>query len=364
MRALSPLPSADATIPTALPAHAVDPSAGRATSRGSDYADLSRRVKQAGLFARRPGAYSVRAATLTVSLVAGWGLFVALGASWWQLAVGALLGALSTQVGFLGHDVGHRQVFRTRRASYAAGLLLANVGIGLSYGWWLDKHNRHHAHPNDLDRDPDVAPGALVFDASQAARRRGAARWLTRHQAFLFFPMLLLEGLNLHVASARALRSSRTPGRWLEGSLLAAHLVAYLGIVALVLPLGQALAFVAVQQGTFGLYMGLSFAPNHKGMPMERAGDNWDYLRRQVLTSRNVAGGPLVDRLLGGLNYQIEHHLFPSLPAPSLRHVQPLVRAFCAERGLPYCETSLVASFRQVLGHLDGVTDLLDDGRR
>ena len=344
------------TLPITRPATGpADP--GPATARGSDYADLSRRVKEAGLFARRPGAYAVRAAVLAVSLAAGWGLFVVLGASWWQPALGVLLGALSTQVGFLGHDVGHRQVFRTRRSSYVAGLLLANVVIGLSYGWWLDKHNRHHAHPNDLDRDPDVAPGALVFDAGQAARRRGAARWLTRHQALLFFPMLLLEGLNLHVASARALRGSQPPARWLEGSLLLAHLVAYLGVVALVLPLGQALAFVAVQQGTFGLYMGMSFAPNHKGMPMERPGDNWDYLRRQVLTSRNIAGGPLVDRLLGGLNYQIEHHLFPSIPAPSLRRVQPIVRGFCAEHHLRYCEAGLVASFREVLGHLDSVSD-------
>ena len=64
-------------------------------------------------------------------------------------------------------------MFRTRRATYVFGLLAGNLGIGLSYGWWMDKHNRHHAHPNDLERDPDVAPGALVFDARQAAGRRG-----------------------------------------------------------------------------------------------------------------------------------------------------------------------------------------------
>jgi fatty acid desaturase len=101
--------------------------------------------------------------------------------------------------------------------------------------------------------------------------------------------------------------------------------------------------------------MGLSFAPNHKGMPMERPGDNWDYLRRQVLTSRNITGGPVIDRALGGLNYQIEHHLFPSMPSASLRHAQPLVRAFCAERGVPYVETTVIQSYRQALRHLDTV---------
>jgi fatty acid desaturase len=289
------------------------------------------------------------------SFAAGWIFLAVTGPTWWHLLTAAFLGVVFTQIGFLGHDVGHRQVFRTRQAAYACGLLLGNLLIGLSYGWWLDKHNRHHAHPNDLDRDPDVAAGALVFDAAQARGRRGLGRLLTSAQAYLFFPMLMLEGLNLHVASARALRSGSVPARWLEGSLLVGHAVAYVGAVLIVLPLWQALAFVAVQQATFGLYMGLAFAPNHKGMPMERPGDNWDYLRRQVITSRNVKRGPVVDRLLGGLNYQIEHHLFPSVPSPSLRRVQPLVRAFCAERAVPYVECGIGQSYAQALRHLDTV---------
>jgi fatty acid desaturase len=323
--------------------------------RGSDYAALSRRVKEAGLLGPRPGYYARRAALVVVLTAAGWASFVALGSTWWQLLTAVFLGAMFTQLGFLGHDVGHKQVFRTRRFAYAAGLLLANVGIGLSYGWWLDKHNRHHAHPNDLERDPDVAAGALVFDATQAQRRTGLGRRLTSVQAYLFFPMLVLEGLNLHLASARALRSGTMPSRWLEGSLLGLHAVALVTLVNSVLPWDQALAFIAVQQGTFGLYMGVSFAPNHKGMPAEGPGDNWDYLRRQVLTSRNISGGPVIDRLLGGLNYQIEHHLFPSMPSPSLRQVQPIVREFCAERAVPYTECGIRASYRQSLAHLDAV---------
>ena len=323
--------------------------------RTSDYAELSRRVKAAGLLRRRSGYYRAKFAGTFALLVGGWVAFALLGSTWWQLLTAAFLGVMFTQVGFLGHDAGHKQVFRTQRASYAYGLFGGNAVIGLSYGWWQDKHNRHHAHPNDLERDPDVAAGALVFDPTQASGRRGWRRFLTSVQAFLFFPMLLLEGMHLHVASARALRRGAVRARWLEGSLLLVHLTAYVAIVALVLPLGQALAFVAVQQGVFGLYLGLSFAPNHKGMPMERPDDHWDYLRRQVITSRNVRGGPVVDWVLGGLNYQIEHHLFPSMPRPSLKRAQPLVRAFCAELGVPYVEASLVGSYRRSVGHLNAV---------
>jgi fatty acid desaturase len=323
--------------------------------QGSDYAELSRRVKAAGLLRRRPGYYSMKIGGTIALILVGWVAFVLIGETWWQLFTAVFLGVMFTQLAFLGHDSGHKQVFRSRRATYAFGLIAGNAGVGLSYGWWMDKHNRHHAHPNDLERDPDVGAGALVFDERQMASRRGLARFLTSKQAYLFFPMLMLEALHLHLASARALRSGAIRARWLEGSLLLVHVAAYVGIVALVLPWGQALAFVAVQQGLFGLYMGVSFAPNHKGMPMENPDDHWDYLRRQVITSRNIKGSPVVDFLLGGLNYQIEHHLFPSLPRPSLRRVQPLVREFCAERGVPYVECSLAGSYGQSVGHLNTV---------
>jgi len=343
------------TAGTSNPAIADDATRTAPRGTGSDYAELSRRVKAAGLLRRRPGYYTWKISATVASVVAGWVAFVLIGPSWWQLLTAVFLGVMATQLGFLGHDSGHRQVFRTRRAAYVFGLVVGNAGIGLSYGWWQDKHSRHHAHPNDLERDPDVASGALVFDADQLPLRGRVGRIVAARQAWLFLPMLMLEALHLHVASARALRSGVVSARWLEGSLLALHVTAYVVAVALVLPLWQAVAFVAVQQAVFGLYMGASFAPNHKGMPMERPEDRWDYLRRQVITSRNIRGGPFVDLALGGLNYQIEHHLFPSLPRPSLRRLQPLVREFCAERGVPYVECTVAGSYRRAFGHLDAV---------
>jgi fatty acid desaturase len=90
-------------------------------------------------------------------------------------------------------------------------------------------------------------------------------------------------------------------------------------------------------------------------MPVLSADDAMDFLHRQVLTSRNVAGGRLVDGILGGLNYQIEHHLFPSMPRPSLRRAQPLIRRFCAEHAIAYTQTDLFDSYRQALRHLHKV---------
>jgi fatty acid desaturase len=90
-------------------------------------------------------------------------------------------------------------------------------------------------------------------------------------------------------------------------------------------------------------------------MPTLTDADQLDFLRRQVLTSRNVRGSRVVDFVLGGLNYQIEHHLFPNMPRPNLRQAQPLVRAFCAQHGLPYVEASLLGSYAEAVRHLHTV---------
>lgn len=326
-----------------------------ARSGGSDYARLSRAVRQAGLMDRRTGNYAWRIAITVFLLIAGWVVFVLVGNSWWQLALAVFLAVMFTQVGFLGHDAGHRQICASRRLSYILGIALGNLGIGLSFGWWVAKHNRHHANPNTEGADPDIMMKVLAMTPGQAGSSRGVSRMLFRCQAFLFFPMLLGEAFSVHVAGIRAVSSRARRYRLAEAVLLAAHFSAYLTVVFLVLSPAKAIVFILIQQGLFGLYLGASFAPNHKGMPILRREDKHDFLRRQVLTSRNIRGGWFTDLFLGGLNYQIEHHLFPSMPRPSLRRAQPLISEFCQQHGLPYCQAGLVGSYAQALRYLHAV---------
>jgi fatty acid desaturase len=295
----------------------VPPDAAPQPPRGSLYAALSRQVRQAGLLERRTRDYAGRLAVTLVVLAAGWAVFVVVGDSWWQLAVAVVLAAAFGQVGFLAHDAGHRQIFTSRQANDRLGLLLANLAVGLSYGRWVATHNRHHAHPNQEGRDPDIELGALAFTAGQVAAHGRLARFCYRYQAYFFFPVLTLTAWALHADSAASL-VRRGRHRALERLLFAAHLAGYAGAVFLVLSPLRAVVFILVHQGLLGLYLGCSFAPNHKGMPVLAGDDGADFLHRQVLTSRNVRGGRLTDLALGGLNYQIEHHLFPNMPRVNL----------------------------------------------
>jgi len=320
--------------------------------RWTEYTQLSRQIKQAGLLDRRRGWYMIRIGSNLLLLAAGWVAFAVIGESWWQLLTAAYLAIVFTQLAFVGHDAGHRQIFRSRRANDLVGLLHANLLTGISFGWWVPKHNAHHSNPNHEDLDPDISITALAFTPDQASAKHGLVRLIARYQAWLFFPLLLLEAAHLHLASAKAVVRGRGRTNAIEGLLLVAHVAGYVAALVLVLSPLQAVVFVVVHQGLFGLYLGCAFAPNHKGMPTLTQDDELDFLRRQVLTSRNVAGSRLVDFLLGGLNYQIEHHLFPTLPRPNLRCAQPLVRAFCQDHDLPYTEASLFDSYAQAVRHL------------
>lgn len=320
--------------------------------RGSDFAELSRAIKQAGLLDRRLRYYGFRLAgnALVLALLAT--TFVLMGDSWWQLVIAATMGVVFTQLAFLGHDAGHRQIFSGKRANDLVGLLYGNLLTGVSYGWWIGKHNRHHANPNHLDEDPDVNISVLAFTSEQSLTKRGMFRFITKHQAVFFFPLLLLEGFSLHVISVSAVLRREVKMWRLEAALLVGHVVGYVAAVFLVMSPLKAVVFILVHQAAFGLYMGCSFAPNHKGMPVLTAEHQFDFLRKQVLTSRNVHGNWFTDLLLGGLNYQIEHHLFPSMPCPNLRRAQALVHEFCERQSISYAQCGLFRSYGYVLTHL------------
>jgi len=339
-------PPSDRTLSAHGPPVVADPST-------ASFRALALQVRTMGLLDRRLGYYRLKITLTIFAFLAGWALFVVVGNSWTALAVAPLLGMMFTQLGFIGHDAGHNQVFRSRRRNRILGLIVGNALIGLSFGWWVPKHNAHHAHPNEMGRDPDIGEGSVPPSSAAPGKGRGpVASWLARWQAPLFFPLMLLRSGGMHVFGIKRLLRRRDHAAAVEASLIALHTALYLTVVLWVLSPLKALAFIAIQQAAFSLYLGISFAPNHKGMPIIESATATGYARRQVVTARNISGGRFITFMLGGLNYQIEHHLFPSMPRPNLRRVQGLVRGFCAATDLGYSEESFVESFRQIIQYL------------
>ncbi len=322
----------------------------------TEYAELKRIIREHGLFKSQP-AYYVMKSVVTASLLA-----VAIGVVLFVsnpivlLLDAAFFGFVSTQVGLLAHDVGHRQGFRGRRMNAIARYFFGNVLLGVSQSWWNVKHNQHHATPNHVDDDPDIQFPMIVFSPDQIANR---PRWLhpaIAIQAFVFPLLLPFQALNMRMSSAQHLFAPDARKRFLQALLLATHVALYAALLIWIGNWPIAVGFFLIHQMTFGLYNSSVFASNHKGMPLTDEGRRMGFLYEQVLTSRNVRANPLTDFWYGGLNYQIEHHLFPSLPRNRLRQAQKLVRQFCDDHGISYHSTGLIESYAEILQHLHQVS--------
>jgi fatty acid desaturase len=322
----------------------------------SDFSGLLHTIRDAGLLHRTRRFYILTFAGITLAMGGAWVGFSLLHDTWYQLLVAGAMGILFTQYAFLAHEASHRQIFVSGKANDATGRILADLFVGISYSWWMSKHSKHHANPNTVDKDPDIEPDFIIFQERHAVGLKGIQKFMAQRQGWIFFPALLLEGLNLHIQAFKTVFSKgKVDKRALEIVLLLVRNIGYLAVVFYFLPLGMAFAFVGVQLAIFGLYMGASFAPNHKGMPVLPRDSKVDFLRRQVLTSRNIRGGAGMNIFMGGLNYQIEHHLFPSMARPHLKRAGEIVREYCESREILYTETNLFESYGIVIRYLNKV---------
>ncbi len=316
------------------------------------FVELQRQIVAAGLMERRPLLFFLRAAaTLLLFFVGILALFVST-SLWLHLILAVFFAFLYGQIGLLGHDAGHRQVVRAVWMNDCIGYV-CGAGIGLSFTGWLRVHNAHHASPNRDEVDPDINFPFFAHSVTQAQRcTNSLARWIIRHQAWLYIPLLTFTAFSIRRTGVMHFLTRAIQETWIDQVLFWGHFVLYLGLLFIALPWMHALLFIGVHQLLWGLYFGSIFAPNHKGMPMLDKATKVDFLREQVLTARNIRGNILIDVWYGGLNYQIEHHLFPAMPRQNLRHAQGIVKKFCVAHSIPYHETGVVQSYVEILSHM------------
>lgn len=325
-------------------------------TQSSDYADLQRIISQKGLLDKQP-AYYIYKGIFTLGLLAlGITFLFVIDNFWLQLLNAVFLAYVFTQFGFMAHDAGHRQISRAQWINHSIGMAV-NFFIGMSRSWWVDQHDLHHANPNDPDIDPHIAIPVLAYSDGQLSKKQGLLLFLIKFQAYYFTFLLFFEGLGIRFAGIQYLiQAGNVKNLIIEGLLLILHFVVYFGLILYVLGGWQAVAFIVLHQALLGLYAGSVFAPNHKGMPMFGKDSGLDFLRRQVLTSRNVIAHPIVaDLWFGGLNYQIEHHLFTNMPRNKLGQAREVVKEFCKERSVSYYETGLIQSYKETLRSLNQV---------
>lgn len=321
----------------------------------SDFAELRKRVTAAGLLKKDPYHFAWHFSLMTCLLFIGIAIICITTNAWIQILNALFLAFVFGQFGYIHHDAGHMQIFHKPWKNKLAGFTCAFL-MGGSFTWWMDQHNQHHAHTNEEDCDPDIQIPILAYSENQARSKKGLAKLIVSRQEFFVFPIWALAVASMRITQTRYILTHSLKDVRIDYLTVFGNIVLYLWLLFAQLPPLTAIAFIVVHQLAWGFYLGSVFAPNHKGMEMFDTNTKPDFLRQQVLCSRNIHGNPVTDFLYGHLNYQIEHHLFPTMQRSRYAEAQKIVRTFCAEKGIPYHETSIIGSYIEIYRHMRSVS--------
>lgn len=318
------------------------------------YRELVRRCRAAGVMDRTPVVDAVRAAV--VMGLYGAMLAALLAAPAWplRLLLLAIAAFAGVQAGMIGHDAGHGAFAWSPGRAGWPGQLFLTIGAGWPFAHWIDAHHSHHRHTNDVLRDPDMQDGLFALSRGQATRRRGLLRAFTRHQHLVLWPLGTLLAFGIR---ARAIAFICRGGRRMrvDRAVMAAHLVLWLVVPALVLGPVAALVNYLLWTWLMGPYLMGSFFWNHVGTRAVTAGEKLPFFQQRLLGTRSLGGHWTLSVLFGGLNHHVEHHLVPNAPIARLGRARAILVALCAERGLPYRVHGFVESIAGVHAHVRAV---------
>jgi fatty acid desaturase len=331
-----------------------------ARPRGSQGAALRLRLAEAGCFRPAPVALTVHALAVLGVYAGGYLLLLRSPTPALRVLTLALVAGASVQGGIIAHDALHGAITHRRWLREAIGQLFDTFLGGFCYAHFRQIHGCHHPHCNEQAKDVDLQSAifSLYPDAARE-KRTPFARFVTRHQAYLLWPLATLQGFSLKLDALATLR--RDPvGTRPDRAVILLHAALWLVLPAYLLGPAAAALNYAVVTWFIGPYTSAIFIPNHIGMRVFAPGERVPALDRQRLATRNLGDSVLSDLLLGGMNNHVEHHMFPTIPGARLRRARRITRAFCREHGLAYHEVSWLRAAREVFVYLDEIGESVD----
>jgi len=293
-----------------------------------------------------------------------WGLAVYLLASYQGtlrvIVAGSLIALFWQQCGWVCHDTLHHQIFKNRRYNDGIAYFVGLVPVGYSPSWWKAKHNLHHAVPNVAGFDPDIDTMPLLAWSEKfiEGELSGLPAIMIKYQYIFYFPLLAAARLSWLMQSIIYAHSkSKSPKKELTG--LAVHWFWYFSLMILYMGIKESLLFILFSQGIGGLLIAMAFSLNHNGMHIIEKQPNYEFNHLQITTARDIHGGLLnwAHWFMGGLDMQIEHHLFPRIPRHNLKELQGDVMAYCKKHGIHYHTTNFWTGTKELLGRLYTVSN-------
>jgi len=226
----------------------------------------------------------------------------------------------------------------------------------MSFVYWRSRHNAHHSHCQEIEGDPDMHFGVLFSVYPNSTNwTTPLGRFFLGIQKWAFWPLSSFYWVTLRYDAIRDLFQHPKETK-IDRFLLPLHWIVLVIVPGLVFGWAPTILAYLAMSLLSSLMTASVFIPNHIGMRRLGPGESLSYLEQQITTSRNILNPRMLDFYYGGLNSQIEHHLFPRVSHHRYRAMRPIVRAFCAKRGLAYNEAGLFRALASVGNHLGDMT--------
>jgi delta8-fatty-acid desaturase len=281
----------------------------------------------------------------------------------WYFMSAIFFGLFWQQLGWLGHECAHHQVFTNRNLNKTMALFFGNICQGFSSHWWKDRHNSHHATTNILDADPDIDNIPMLAWAPSDLDK--APKWCLKYipyQSYYFLlllPILRLAWVTRSITFVGEMRTSKYKQYRYDFPLEALTLfIHWSWVFALhwTLPTwGWVITYFIVSECLAGFGIAIVVFFNHYSCEKYPSALAGNFVCLQLWTTRNMTPGIFTDWICGGLNYQIEHHLFPTMPRHNLYRASFLVKQFCKDHDLPYLCSDFGEGLQKVLAFLDSI---------
>ncbi|NWT99088.1 FADS2 desaturase, partial [Urocynchramus pylzowi] len=318
-----------------------------------DFRTLRKTAEDMNLFQASPLFFSFYLGHIIVMEVLAWLMISYFGTGWiTTLILACILTTSQAQAGWLQHDFGHLSVFKKSSWNHIVHKFVIGHLKGASANWWNHRHFQHHAKPNIFQKDPDVNMLHIFVlgDTQPIEYGKKKLKYLPyNHQHEYFFlseillPFLIPCSHTLLIPLWSWLDPPRVPHP--PSSQLTVEVILNSHGFSWFCRFLESHWFVWVTQ------------MNH--IPMEiDAEKHRDWLSSQMAATCNIEQSFFNDWFTGHLNFQIEHHLFPTMPRHNFWKVKPLVKSLCAKYGVHYEEKPLGKAFVDIVGSLKKSGDL------
>ncbi|XP_066475869.1 acyl-CoA (8-3)-desaturase-like [Tiliqua scincoides] len=286
--------------------------------------------------------------------VAAWLTIWYFGTSVGPFFIGVLLFTTAqSQMSWFQHDLGHLSVFTKSKWNHLVHTILMAIVKGMTASWWNNLHFQHHAKPNCFRKDPDLNMHPIVFAlgkklaAELGMQKKKFMPYNYQHKYFsIIGPVLLVPFFQLSILYFSIKRKE-----WLELALIVTFNIRICLSYVPLMGFKYFMVYYWLSRFLESVWFIWISQMNH--IPMNIDYDkNMDWMSTQLYATCNVDQSLFNDWFTGHLNFQIEHHLFPTMPRHNFSKVAPLVKSLCARHGMDYQCKPLLTAFRDILRSL------------